>query len=128
MDNETIIQSFKQALAEYESVIAELNRPKRDVVMVATCELVKKSVGDFLGAFLLVHGKSEGAASLSQLHKTCLTIDPAFKELKLDTILCLDQESTMTCERCLENGWINNCASVMTDTKNLVLKLVNKRS
>lgn len=127
MDNRKISESFQKALTEYESVIAELNRPKRDVVMIATCDLIKKSVGDFLTAYLLTRNIEVGPEEVKVLYDQCVSQDASFREIELETILCLDGESTVTCQRCLENGWINRCEDIMVDTKELVMKLVHQR-
>ena len=101
MDNRKIQTSFQQALTEYEVVINELSRPKRDVVMVAACDMIKKSIEDFLRAYLLVHDIEMKDQDLAGLYKKCLMISDGFRALDMDTILCLIEEHADTCQRCL---------------------------
>lgn len=115
-----------KALKEYHAVLDELNRPQEDLVMVAACELVKRSISDFLAAFLTEKGEEvTDREDILTLQKQCAGFDRSFEELDYSGISCLNEESSMVYTNALEDSRLTRYVDTLKQTKELVLNLTN---
>ncbi|MFT6866910.1 MAG: hypothetical protein ACJA08_001748 [Cyclobacteriaceae bacterium] len=111
------------AVTEYEEVLEELNKPKKDLVMIASCHLVKKSIGDFLGAYL----SEKGAENLVnydilQMQKDCIKFNKEFEKLDLTSIALLCQPSNSLYTNELDTDRLNRYVATMKQTRDIVIR------
>ena len=121
----TTANHIEQALKEYDRVKEELNRPQEDLVMIAACELVKKSMTDFLVAFLSEKGMdSFEQQDLLQLQSMCMTFDVRFADLDLSSIACLSEEDSMAYTNDLEDQRLAGYVKTLDRLRDLVLEIL----
>ena len=112
-----------KALTEYEEVLDELNRPKKDLVMIAVCEQVKKSISDFLAAFLAEKGVLDIRKNdILHMQKECAKFDKAFETLHYESIAFLCEDASMVYTNELDNTRLNRYVDTMKKTKEMVFK------
>ncbi|MEM9325884.1 MAG: hypothetical protein AAGA85_09515 [Bacteroidota bacterium] len=115
---------ISKALQEYERVREELNRPQEDLVMIAACELVKKSITDFLEAFLAESGvETFERGDLLQLQSACMTVDLRFADLDFSSIACLSEEDSYAYTNNLEDQRLTGYVNTLERVKDLVLEI-----
>ena len=118
-----------RALQEYDRVKEELNRPQEDLVMIAACELVKKSITDFLEAFLSESGeRSIKKGDILQLQSQCMTLDMRFADLDFSSIACLSEEDSMAYTSVLEDQRLSGYVKTLDRLRDLVLEIVDKKA
>lgn len=127
MESISAQKSIDKALMEYDVVMEELNRPQEDLVMIAACELIKKSISDFLIAFLFENGigtqPDEGILSLQE---KCATINPDFDQLDFQSICRLNEDSSMVYTHTLKDSSLQKHIATLNATKELVILLLAK--
>ena len=125
MENISAKKSIDKALMEYEVVMEELNRPQEDMVMIAACELIKKSIADFLSAFLFEKSiTTEPEEDILSLQQKSATVDPAFNQLNLKSICRLNEDSSMVYTHTLKDSSLQQHIATLQATKDLVTRLL----
>ncbi len=125
MENATAGNLLSQALNEYDQVIEELNKPQEDLVMIAACELIKKSIADFLTAFLYEKGVTDVPKDdITALQQACEKIDKEFGQLNLDSITYLSEDSSMVYTHTLEESRLQRYTGTLKKIRELVLRSV----
>ncbi len=114
-----------KALQEYDRVKEELNRPQEDLVMIAACELVKRSISEFLEAFLIEKGiESFEKGNILQLQSLCMTLDMRFADLDYSSIACLSEDDSMAYTSGLEDQRLVKYVQTLDRTKDLVMEIL----
>lgn len=118
---------IQQAVEEYDRVMEELNRPKRDLVMIAAIELVMKSTADFLSAYLAEKGiLHRDSSDLLHMQQLCASFDPAFADLKFESIATLNDDSNFAYSSELDENSLKRYVETLRRTKELVVQKVNR--
>ena len=127
MDSISAQKSIDKALMEYHVVMEELNRPQEDMVMIAACELIKKSISDFLTAFLFEQDISTHPdEDILSLQKKSTTINPDFDQLDFQSICQLNEDSSMVYTHTLKDSSLQKHIATLNATKELVTQLLAK--
>lgn len=118
-----------RALKEYDRVKEELNKPHRDFVMIATCELVKNAISELLAAYLFENDiQNFNRRDLLSMQKQCASIDDRFMGLKLAPIALLCDEESATYTNAIDEERLNRYVLTLEDVKKLVMASLQKRS
>jgi hypothetical protein len=124
MENTSVTSIYKKALHELDIVHEELNRPQEDLVMIAACELVKKSIMDFLTAFLTERGVKSIPDNILEIQTLCTSYDKRFERLDLSPIACLNEEENSVYTYNREDKNLNDYVRTLDQTKDLVTELM----
>ena len=99
----------------------ELNHPQEDVVTYCACHFTRKSVTDFLKAFLSEKGKNvEAAETLEELYARCMKLEPGFEAIDISCFAC-KCDNTEDEKYCLSVNHINKCYTKAKEIKGMVL-------
>lgn len=113
------------AETEYEEVLEELNRPHKDQVMIASCHLVKKSIGDFMAAFLAEKGAENMVDDdILKMQQACAKFNGEFAKLDLSTIALLCEPSSMIFTNELNSERLQRYVETLKNTRMLVARAI----
>ena len=127
MESISAQKSIDKALMEYDVVMEELHRPQEDLVMIAACELIKKSIADFLAAFLFENDAgTQPDEDILSLQQRSASINPAFDQLDFHSICRLNKDSSMVYTHTLKDSSLQKHIATLNATKELVTRLLSK--
>ena len=122
MENQMVKALLKKAIEECDAIYEEYCRPKRDIVMIAECDMIKDAISLLLKAYLHNNGVTNYESSnLSELLTQCTAVDRAFNELNLESISELDDESRMARNLASEDGLLIKCMNTLQQSRQLIL-------
>ncbi|MCR9252128.1 MAG: hypothetical protein NXI20_17005 [bacterium] len=117
MEKRNIDELIDNALAEYDQVMSEYNKPQEDVVMFSTCHIIERAIVNLLDAFLVAHDEVPlYGKDLQGIQKRCVEFDPVFEKLDFTFIYDLQVHSDDA------QGYVlHDYVKALKETKDLVI-------
>lgn len=117
---------INEALHYLDYAEGELCRPEEDVVTYCACHFTRKSINDFLRAYLLNRKKSTSdAETLDDLFTRCSKLEPKFRDIDLSCFGCINVHNNVCDEKfCLSVDHVNTCYARANEIKDMVLGFI----
>lgn len=126
MENIIAESLVHRALREYDQVHEELQRPREDLVLIATFELIRNAISEFLTAYLFEKGvKAYPGDNILHLQAQCTELNKAFAELDLKYISHYSDHQNAMFTQAVDDGRLHKCIRTLDLTKELVLNLLD---